>query len=158
MVIVSNKPCVPAEPCIKSLVKGTPAECAYGNKSLAGVWWEPHCLHQAKVEHAQCKAAHHIGEVVFPQQHPGHAHQKSPKHQQNSERHSQDQMGKQEFGDHRCSAGMSSREGVDVHGDTVQKAGSHLPGSSALHQSLNSGHSHDINDEGCHTKQGLIMI
>lgn len=108
------------------------------------------------MEQAQCKATHHVSEVVFPQQHPGHAHQEGPQHQQDAQRHSQDQVGQQELGDHGGPAGVSSREGVDVHGHAVQEPRRHLPGSSALHQPLDSGHSHDINKEGCHNKGKII--
>lgn len=51
---------------------------------------------------------------------------------------------------------MSCREGVDVQGDAVQEAWRHLPGSSALHQSLDSSNSHDIKDEGCELKEFLF--
>lgn len=138
---------------IESSEKGAPAECAYGNESLAGAGREPHRLHQAEVEHAERKAAHHVGEVVLPQQHPWQAHQEGPQHQQDPERHSQDQVGQQELGDHGGAAGVSRREGVNVHGDAVQQARGHLPGSSALHQPLDSSHGQDVQKEGCRGKK-----
>lgn len=57
-VSVLNKPCIAT---YKSSEKGAPAQRAYINKRLAGVRREPHRLHQAEVEHAQCKAADHVG-------------------------------------------------------------------------------------------------
>lgn len=57
-VSVLNKPCIAT---YKSSEKGAPAQCTYINKRLAGVRREPHRLHQAEVEHAQCKAADHVG-------------------------------------------------------------------------------------------------
>lgn len=146
------------ESSIKSSEKGAPAERANGNKSLTGAWREPHRFHQAEVEQAQRKATHHVSQVVSSQQHPGHAHQESPQHQQDAERHSQDQVGQQELGDHNGAAGVSGGEGVDVHGDAVQEAWRHLPGSPALHQSLDSSHSHDVKKEGCDwERQGPLL-
>lgn len=145
-VSVLNKPCIAT---YKSSEKGAPAQCAYINKRLAGVRREPHRLHQAEVEHAQCKATDHVGQVLFAQQHPWQAHQEGPQHQQDAQRHRQDQVGQQELGDHGSPAGMSGGEGINVHGDVVQEAGRHLPGSPALHQSLDTSYGHDVHDESC---------
>lgn len=135
---------------LKSLERRVPAERADGNESLTGAGRQPHRLHQAEVEHAQRETAHHISEVVFSQQHPRHAHQEGPEHQQDAERDGQDQVRQEEFRNHSCSAGVSRGERVDVHGDRVQKAWSHFPGSSAFDQSLESSYGHDIQEKSCH--------
>lgn len=96
------------------------------------------------MQQAQGEAAHHVGQVVSTQQHPGHAHQEGPEHQQDAKRDGQDQVGKQELGYHGGATGMGRREGVHVHGTVVQEARSHLPGSFAFDQLPDTGHSHDV--------------
>lgn len=56
----------------------SPAQRADGDERLAGGRVQPHRLHQAEVQEAKCKAATYVWQVVFPQQHPGHAHQEGP--------------------------------------------------------------------------------
>lgn len=130
-------------------IEGAPAEGANRYESLTGAGGQPHRLHQAEVEEAQGEAARHVGQVLLPQQYPGHAHQEGPEHQQDAEWHSQHQVGQQELGDHGRPAGVRGGEGVHVHGHVVQEARRHLPGAFALHQLLDTSHGHDVKDEGC---------
>lgn len=67
-------------------------------------------------------------------------------------------MGQQELGDHGSPAGVSGGEGINVHGDVVQEAGGHLPGSPALHQSLDSSYSHDVQYESCQRGQKSLDL
>lgn len=71
------------------LHKRRPAQRPDGDDGLAGGRVQPHRLHQAEVQEAQSKAAAHVRQVVFTQQHPGHAHQEGPQVEQDPQGHLQ---------------------------------------------------------------------
>lgn len=75
------------EPVPSGLHQRRPAQRADGDEGLAGGRVQPHRLHQTEEQEAQSEAAAHVRQVVFSQQHPGHAHQEGPQVEQDPQGH-----------------------------------------------------------------------
>lgn len=96
-----------------NLNQWSPAQSADGDEGLTGSRVQPNGLHQTEVQEAESESTADVRQVMFTQQHPGHAHQEGPQVEQDPQGHLDDMT-------HNESEGKLTHQGPDPQNYLIQ--------------------------------------